>query len=84
MLDKRLPCCFTSMQQDEANKDSRALTSFGADVMLSECNRFRSLVPIRDFDAGPDLFYHTNYYLTCFQGRAGNSVASSSHSGADS
>eukprot|EP00775_Hariotina_reticulata_P011385 gene11385-11533_t len=70
MLDQQLPCCFTSMQQDEAAEDFAALIAAGAHVVSGpEANSLRSLVPFADSYVGPDRFYYRNAYLTCFRGR---------------
>lgn len=82
LLDKQVPCCFTSMNPEELQHDGKALRQAGAHILHTGRNTFGSLVPFRDMDAQPDEFYYQNGWLTLFKGReaAGgiSSISSSS------
>jgi hypothetical protein len=80
LLDKSVPCCFTSMNAEELRLDSDALRAAGAIILHSGRNTFGSLVPFRDIEAAPDEFYYQNGWVTCFKGREGAAAASTSGS----
>jgi hypothetical protein len=69
LLDKSVPCCFTSMNTGELRLDSGALRQAGVSILYSGRNPFSSLVPYPDVDEGPDAFFYANGWATCFKGR---------------
>jgi hypothetical protein len=78
LLDRQVPCCFTSMNQQELGLDVAALQQAGAHILVQQRNKFSSLVPLRDLEAQPDEFYYTNAYVICFKGREAAAGASTS------
>jgi hypothetical protein len=77
LLDRQVPCCFTSMNAMELGLDVAALQKAGAHILAQQRNKFSSLVPLRDLEAQPDEFYYTNGYVICFKGREAAAGASS-------
>lgn len=78
LLDRQVPCCFTSMNEQELGLDVAALKQAGAHILAQQRNTFSSLVPLRDLEAQPDEFYYTNAYIICFKGREAAAGASGS------
>jgi splicing suppressor protein 51 len=69
LLDKNLPCSFTSYSKEEATEDVKILKDLGAKVLTgAKENKWRSNMPLIEPQA-VDKFYYNNYYRTLFQGR---------------
>lgn len=69
LVDRDIPCCFTSMTAAEADLDAAALRAAGAHISHSGRNTWASTIPLRDMDSAPDEFYFTNGFAMLFQGR---------------
>ncbi|CAG8673006.1 16208_t:CDS:2 [Racocetra persica] len=69
LIEKELPCIFTSYSKDEANQDAKMLKTLGAKIIVSANeNKWRSTMPLVE-PQETDKFYYNNYYRTLLKGR---------------
>ncbi|CAG8647854.1 11736_t:CDS:1 [Funneliformis caledonium] len=72
LLDKNLPCAFTSYSKKEAIEDVRIIKELGALILVgAKENKWSSNMPLVE-PQEVDKFYYNNFYRTLFQGRAKN------------
>ncbi|CAG8502346.1 16094_t:CDS:1 [Acaulospora colombiana] len=68
LLEKELPCVFTSYSKEEATQDLKILKSWGAKILVgAKENKWRSTMPLIE-PQGTDKFYYNNFYRTLLQG----------------
>ncbi|CAH1766963.1 22494_t:CDS:1 [Entrophospora sp. SA101] len=69
LLEKNLPCVFTSYSKEEASEDIKVLKSLGAKIISgAKENKWRSTMPIVEPNV-LDKFFYNNFYRTFFQGK---------------
>ncbi|KAG9296580.1 hypothetical protein G9A89_015172 [Geosiphon pyriformis] len=69
LLQKNIPCVFTSYSKEEAKQDLQTLKDWGAKIIIgNKENKWRSTVPIVEPQI-LDRFFYNNYYRTLFRGK---------------
>jgi len=69
LIEKDIPCVFTSYSKSEADQDLATIKGWGAKIYAgAKKNKWKSLVPIVE-PMIVDKFFHNNNFKTLFKGR---------------
>ncbi|RIB05735.1 hypothetical protein C2G38_2218839 [Gigaspora rosea] len=70
LIEKELPCIFTSYSKEEANQNVKMLKDLGAKIIVgAKENKWGSTMPLVE-PQETDKFYYNNYYRTLLKGKA--------------